>query len=168
MIKEGEAIAELVIEDPIRLWSQVPEQYCRRRAARTTRAAHHPGPPRRGRSRARSPGSTRRSRRRAARFRSKPLVPNERGLLRPGGFAKASIIIDAESKAAVVPIDSIVRFAGVTKLFIVENGKARSINDIKTGSRRARLGRGDEQAAPRRPLRSSPPAKPSSPKERPS
>ena len=27
MIKEGEAIAELVIEDPIRLWSQVPEQY---------------------------------------------------------------------------------------------------------------------------------------------
>ena len=27
MIKEGEAVAELVIEDPIRLWSQVPEQY---------------------------------------------------------------------------------------------------------------------------------------------
>ncbi len=27
MIKEGEAVAELVIEDPIRLWCQVPEQY---------------------------------------------------------------------------------------------------------------------------------------------
>jgi membrane fusion protein (multidrug efflux system) len=62
------------------------------------------------------------------------LVPNERGLLRPGGFAKASIIVDAESRAAVVPTESIVRFAGVTKLFIVENGKARSINDIQTGA----------------------------------
>ena len=27
MIKEGEAVADLVIEDPVRLWSQVPEQY---------------------------------------------------------------------------------------------------------------------------------------------
>ena len=82
-------------------------------------------------------------------FQVETLVPNERGLLRPGGFAKASIITDAEAKAAVVPLDSIVRFAGVTKLFIVENGKARSINDIKTGSE----GRGwievIEQAAPR-------------------
>ena len=81
-------------------------------------------------------------------FQVETLVPNERGLLRPGGFAKASIITDAEAKAAVVPLDSIVRFAGVTKLFIVENGKARSISDIKTGSRGARLDRGHEQAAP--------------------
>jgi hypothetical protein len=34
----------------------------------------------------------------------------------------------------VVPIESIVQFAGVTKLFLVENGHARSINDIVTGS----------------------------------
>jgi membrane fusion protein, multidrug efflux system len=37
-------------------------------------------------------------------------------------------------RAAVVPLDSIVRFAGVTKLFVIENGKARTISDIKTGS----------------------------------
>ena len=61
------------------------------------------------------------------------MIPNERGLLRPGGFAKVSIITDAEAKAAVVPVESIVRYAGVTKLFIVEDGKARSITDIKTG-----------------------------------
>ena len=46
MIKEGEAVAELVIEDPIRLWSQVPEQYSEdvrvgQRVRLTTRA--HPG-----------------------------------------------------------------------------------------------------------------------------
>ena len=108
-----------------------------------------PGPIPAWPSRARSRGSTRRSTPSSRTFQVETLVPNERGLLRPGGFAKASIITDAEAKAAVVPIESIVRFAGVTKLFIVENGKARSINDIKTGSEGPRLGRGDEQAAPR-------------------
>ena len=133
MIKEGEAVAELVIEDPIRLWSQVPEQYAEdvrvgQRVRLSTRA--HPGVAIEGKVARINPSVDSASRT----FQVETLVPNERGLLRPGGFAKASIITDAEAKAAVVPIDSIVRFAGVTKLFIVENGKARSINDIKTGS----------------------------------
>jgi membrane fusion protein (multidrug efflux system) len=133
MIKEGEAIAELVIEDPIRLWSQVPEQYAEdveigQRVRITTRA--HPGVAIDGKIVRINPAVETASRT----FQVETLVPNERGLLRPGGFAKASIIIDAESRAAVVPTESIVRFAGVTKLFIVENGKARSISDIQTGA----------------------------------
>ena len=133
MIKEGEAVAELVIEDPIRLWSQVPEQFSEdvrvgQRVRLSTRA--HPGVAIEGKVARINPSVDSSSRT----FQVETLVPNERGLLRPGGFAKASIITDAEAKAAVVPIDSIVRFAGVTKLFIVENGKARSINDIKTGT----------------------------------
>jgi membrane fusion protein, multidrug efflux system len=133
MIKEGEAVAELVIEDPIRLWSQVPEQYSEdvrvgQLVRLSTRA--HPGLAIEGKVARINPSVDSSSRT----FQVETLVPNERGLLRPGGFAKASIITDAESSAAVVPLDSIVRFAGVTKLFIVENGKARSINDIKTGS----------------------------------
>ena len=133
MIKEGEAVAELVIEDPIRLWSQVPEQYAEdvrvgQRVRLSTRA--HPGMAFEGKVARINPSVDSSSRT----FQVETLVPNERGLLRPGGFARASIVTDAEAKAAVVPIESIVRFAGVTKLFIVENGKARSINDIKTGS----------------------------------
>jgi membrane fusion protein (multidrug efflux system) len=133
MIKEGEAVAELVIEDPIRLWSQVPEQFSEdvrvgQRVRLSTRA--HPGVVIEGKVARINPSVDSASRT----FQVETLVPNERGLLRPGGFAKASIITDAEAKAAVVPLDSIVRFAGVTKLFIIENGKARSINDIKTGS----------------------------------
>ena len=46
---------------------------------------------------------------------------------------RASIVIDAQAKAAVVPIEAIVRFAGVTKIFLVDQGKARAIGDIKTG-----------------------------------
>jgi membrane fusion protein, multidrug efflux system len=132
MIKEGEAVAELVIEDPIRLWSQVPEQYSEdvrigQRVRLSTRA--HPGVAIDGKVARINPSVDSSSRT----FQVETLVPNERGLLRPGGFAKASIIIDAEARAAVVPLDSIVRFAGVTKLFIVENSLARSISDIKTG-----------------------------------
>jgi membrane fusion protein, multidrug efflux system len=133
MIKEGESIAELVIEDPIRLWSQVPEQYAEdvqlgQRVRLTTRA--HPGVAIEGKIARINPAVETASRT----FQVETLVPNERGLLRPGGFAKASIIVDAEARAAVVPTESVVRFAGVTKLFIVENGKARSINDIQTGA----------------------------------
>ncbi len=133
MIKEGEAIAELVIEDPIRLWSQVPEQYADdvrlgQRVRLTTRA--HPGVAIEGKIARINPSVETASRT----FQVETVVSNARGLLRPGGFAKASIIVEAESKAAVVPTESIVRFAGVTKLFIIENGKAKSINDIETGT----------------------------------
>jgi multidrug efflux pump subunit AcrA (membrane-fusion protein) len=133
MIKEGEAIAELVIEDPIRLWSQVPEQYAEdvrlgQRVRLSTRA--HPGLSFDGQIARINPSVDSSSRT----FQVEALVPNERGLLRPGGFAKAAIVTDAVAQAAVVPVESIVRFAGVTKLFIVENGRARTISDIKTGT----------------------------------
>ena len=36
-------------------------------------------------------------------FQVETLVPNDRRLLRPGGFAKATIVTDSAAKAAVVP-----------------------------------------------------------------
>ncbi len=133
MIREGDAVVELVIEDPIRLWSNVPEQYSEevrvgQRVRLATRA--HPGVSIDGKVARINPSVDSSNRT----FQVETIVPNERGLLRPGGFAKASIITDAVAQAAVVPLDAIVQFAGVTKLFIVENGKARSISDIKTGT----------------------------------
>ena len=59
-------------------------------------------------------------------------MPNDRRLLRPGGFAKAIIVTDTASAAAVVPTEAIIRFAGVTKLFIVEDGKAKAFSDVVT------------------------------------
>jgi hypothetical protein len=133
MIKEGESVFELVIEDPIRLWSQVPEQFTDQvqvgqKVRLSTRA--HAKLPIEGMVARINPSVDSTSRT----FQVETLVPNERGLLRPGGFAKASIITDQTSTAPVVPIDSIVRFAGVTKLFIVVGGKARAINDVTTGT----------------------------------
>jgi membrane fusion protein, multidrug efflux system len=132
MIKEGESVADLVIEDPIRLWSQVPEQFADDvrvgQPVRITNRAH-PGMTFEGKIVRINPSVETSSRT----FQVETIVPNEHGFLRPGGFARASIVTDSAAKAAVVPSESIVRFAGVTKLFIVENGKARSINDITTG-----------------------------------
>ena len=132
ILKEGEAVAELVIENPLRLWTQVPEQHVRRGPRRPARPGLDAGASRhdlRGTVARINPSVDPSSRT----FQVETLVPNKRGLLRPGGLAKASIVTDAQAKAAVVPIESIVHFAGVTKLFLVEQGKARAIDDVKTG-----------------------------------
>lgn len=132
ILKQGEAVAELVIEDPLRLWTQVPEHHAD--AVRvgqlvriSTRA--HPDMTFEGHIARISPSVDPSNRT----FQVETLIPNKRGLLRPGGLARASIVTDAEAKAAVVPIEAVVRFAGVTKLFLVEQGKACAIDDIRTG-----------------------------------
>jgi RND family efflux transporter MFP subunit len=51
-------------------------------------------------------------------------IPNERGLLRPGSFVRAEVIVEADTPALLVPASSVVSFAGVTKVFSVVDGKA--------------------------------------------
>jgi multidrug efflux pump subunit AcrA (membrane-fusion protein) len=132
MIREGDSVAELVIDDPIRLWVQVPEHFVDsvkvgQPARVSTRA--HPDMTFAGTISRINPAVDTASRT----FQVETLVPNPNGLLRPGGFARASIVTNASALAAVVPPESIIRYAGVTKLFIVENQRARAISDIETG-----------------------------------
>jgi multidrug efflux pump subunit AcrA (membrane-fusion protein) len=133
IIREGEAVMELLIENPLRLWTSVPERYADAVAiGQRVRisVASAPGMAFEGKVVRLNPSVDSVSRT----FQVETLVPNNRRLLRPGGFAKATIITDTAAKAAVVPIESIVHFAGVTKLFVVEDGKARAISDIVTGA----------------------------------
>jgi RND family efflux transporter MFP subunit len=60
------------------------------------------------------------------------LVPNPNGELKSGSFAKASILTRTDSAAITVPLTSLVQFAGITKLFLVENGRAKEIQ-VSTG-----------------------------------
>jgi len=46
------------------------------------------------------------------------------GSLRPGLFARAEIVIDAQSMALTIPTKSIVTFAGIEKVITVQDGKA--------------------------------------------
>ncbi|MBI4327907.1 MAG: efflux RND transporter periplasmic adaptor subunit [Chloroflexi bacterium] len=50
-------------------------------------------------------------------------VPNN-GALRPGAFVRAEIITDENRKAVTVPAGAVVTFAGIEKVFLVQNGKA--------------------------------------------
>ncbi len=132
MLKDGEAVAELVIEDPLRLWTQVPEinadsVHVGQDVRVTTRA--HPEMTFDGRVARISPSVDPTSRT----FQVETIVPNKRGLLRPGGLARASIIIDSHSQAVVVPAEALVRYAGVNKIFLIETGKAKAVGNLKTG-----------------------------------
>jgi RND family efflux transporter MFP subunit len=51
-------------------------------------------------------------------------VPNERGTLRPGAFARAEIVTSTDQPALFVPAQAIVVFAGIEKVITVQDGKA--------------------------------------------
>ncbi len=58
------------------------------------------------------------------------------GTLRPGLFARAQIVLREAESALCVPSDSIVTFAGIEKVVVVENGAARE-KTVTTGRRAA-------------------------------
>ncbi len=51
-------------------------------------------------------------------------VPNADRALRPGGFARARIVVQAGDTAVLIPASAIVTFAGIEKVVGVEDGKA--------------------------------------------
>jgi RND family efflux transporter MFP subunit len=61
-------------------------------------------------------------------------VANPHGALRPGMFATADIIVDRAEEAVVVPADALVTFAGVQKVLLVKEGKARE-QRVRVGRR---------------------------------
>ncbi len=60
-------------------------------------------------------------------------VANPNNALRPGMFAKSSLITAANAPAVMVPSKAIVTVAGLTKVFVIENGKATE-HIVKTGA----------------------------------
>jgi RND family efflux transporter MFP subunit len=61
-------------------------------------------------------------------------VANQGGKLRPGSFARAEIVVDADRTAVMVPVSTVVTFAGLEKVFVVKDGKAVE-QRIRTGRR---------------------------------
>jgi RND family efflux transporter MFP subunit len=61
-------------------------------------------------------------------------IPNERGTLRPGAFAKAEIVTSAEKPAVFVPTAAVSSFAGVEKVMSLKDGKAIEVH-VTTGRR---------------------------------
>jgi membrane fusion protein (multidrug efflux system) len=61
-------------------------------------------------------------------------VPNPSGVLRPGSFSRAEIVIAADQPAIFVPTSAIVVFAGIEKILTVKAGKAEE-RRVVTGRR---------------------------------
>jgi len=62
-------------------------------------------------------------------------VPNPGGALKPGFFAKASIVTGRERNVPFVPEEAVVTFAGIVKVYVIADGKAEE-RRITTGQRR--------------------------------
>jgi RND family efflux transporter MFP subunit len=61
-------------------------------------------------------------------------VPNERGFLRPGSFARVDIMTEVSQPIVTVPATAIIVFAGVEKVMVVRQGKTAEIR-VTTGRR---------------------------------
>lgn len=61
-------------------------------------------------------------------------VPNPDGTLKPGFFAKASIYTEKDDNVPFAPESAVYTFAGVTKVFVITDGKA-SERIVRTGVR---------------------------------
>jgi RND family efflux transporter MFP subunit len=62
------------------------------------------------------------------------VVPNPKDILRPGQFATAEIIVSQRDTALVVPRDALITFAGVQKVLLIRDGRARE-QRVRTGRR---------------------------------
>jgi multidrug efflux pump subunit AcrA (membrane-fusion protein) len=60
-------------------------------------------------------------------FQVEICVPNPDRLLRAGGFAKLSIVTQCDARAMAVPLEAVVTFAGVNKVFVIQGGKAHAV-----------------------------------------
>jgi RND family efflux transporter MFP subunit len=67
-------------------------------------------------------------------FEVEILVPNRVHELKAGNFGKANILTHEDRSAIIVPAEAIISFAGVTKVFVVQNGKAQGV-EIRLGIR---------------------------------
>lgn len=52
-------------------------------------------------------------------------VPNESGQLKPGSFAKASILVGESEQSITVPASAIYSLAGIQKIFLIQDGIAK-------------------------------------------
>ena len=126
MLKQGDPVAQLVIEDPLRLWVDVPERYSaevRLGQPARVQVASRPGETFEGTVARINPAVDPVSRT----FQVEATIPNSDGLLRPGMFAKAQVVTRRDAEAAIVPTEAVYHFAGVTQVFVVEGDKSRPI-----------------------------------------
>jgi RND family efflux transporter MFP subunit len=122
LVAEGQALFRLVASDLIKFRGSVPERYMGRvqpgqRAALRVEAFSSSFE---GKVVRVAPQIDARTRS----FEVEIEIANPDGRLKPGAFGRASVVVSQEEGVTFVPGSAVVTFAGVQKVFSVDNGKA--------------------------------------------
>lgn len=132
-LKSNSPVATIVQNSPLKLRVDVPESAVT--SVRTGRSVqfHVDAFPDRtfeGRISRISPSVDQQSRT----LKLEAITNNDDGSLRPGFFARVTIQTDRKDKVLMVPAGALFTFAGLEKLFVVENGKVTE-RLVRSGSR---------------------------------
>lgn len=127
-VRVGEEVCRLVIDGTLKLRLAVPERHsaeilCGQHVQVLTAASAEPF---HGTVTMINPSVDMKTRT----FQVEVQVLNDRAGLKPGGFAKAIIEVSEDPEARTVPLAAMIRYAGVIKLFVAENGQAREIQFV--------------------------------------
>ena len=123
-VRPGTAVFKLVQDDPLKFRGEVPEREVPSvRPEQPVRVSVDPYPGETFNGTLSRVGSASNPQARSLAFEA--LVPNTDRRLRPGFFGRAEIVVRKDERAVAVPRSAITTFAGVTKLFVVEDDVAR-------------------------------------------
>jgi len=132
-LKENAPLFTLVVADPLKYTGTVPERYAPElRVGQTLQLTveAHPGQTFSGQATRVAPAVDVQTRSLSLEAR----VPNTDGRLRPGFFAKGAVLTRREEAVTFVPAEAVTYFVGITKVFVVSDGKAQE-RLVKAGSR---------------------------------
>ena len=132
-VRPGTPLFTLVAEDPLKLRGDVPERFANELQVGQTvrvRVEAFPDTTFTGRLDRISPAASPETRS----IGIEALVDNHDRRLKPGFFANASIVTRSDDRALMVPQEALITFAGVTKLFVIADGKAVE-RPVQTGTR---------------------------------
>lgn len=133
-VTENTAVFTIVRSDVLKFTGTVPEQFALEiRPGQLLRVRVEPVPGRQfaGRVTRVSPAVDMTSRT----VQVEAEVPNPEGLLKPGLFARAALVLREDRNVAFVPEGAVSYFAGITRLFVVADGRAQE-RTVRLGARK--------------------------------
>jgi len=122
-VRAGVVVFRIVQDDPLKFRGEVPEREVPAlREGQEVRVSVDPYPGETFLGRVARIGSAADPAARALAFEA--LVPNPDHRMRPGFFGHGEVVVARDERAVAVPRSALTMFAGVTKLFLIEDGVA--------------------------------------------
>jgi len=131
VVQKGRPLYKIVEDDPLKFRTPIPERFARfLHAGQEIRVGIAPYPDRTFLGRITRINPTSEAVNRSITIEAE--VPNPEGLIKPGFFGSGTLVYDQHAPALAVPESALTTFAGVTKLFVIKDGKAEE-RVVRTG-----------------------------------